>query len=88
MEEKKYEPGKVEISSEEYRDLVREAVKEGERASRLSCENWKLEKEIKTLKEELALTRKALEEKNAIVRKLECYIEKIDPMSGLKLKED
>ena len=65
MEEKNYEAGRVEISSAEYRDLVTEAVESKEAASRLRNENWKLESETKSLKEELACAMKRIDELKA-----------------------
>lgn len=61
MEEKKYEAGRVEISSAEYRDLVTEAVKAREEASQCRSEKWKLESEKKKAEEELAVVRKELD---------------------------
>lgn len=60
MEEKKYEAGRVEISSAEYRDLVTEAVKAREEASQCRSEKWKLESENKKLQTELEETKKEL----------------------------
>ena len=57
MEEKKYEAGKVEISSAEYRDLVTEAVTARHEASEMRSEKWRLEDTLKKTKEELELTR-------------------------------
>ena len=70
MDEKKYEAGRVEISSAEYRDLVKEAVESSEIASRLRNENWKLESENKKLEEELSLAKKHVEE---LISKLNMY---------------
>ena len=58
MEEKNYEAGRVEISSAEYRDLVKEAVEARHDASVERSERWKLEDTLKKTKEELELTRK------------------------------
>ena len=60
MEEKKYEAGRVEISSAEYRDLVTEAVKSSEEASRVRSEKWKLEDEKRKLEEQLAIAHKEI----------------------------
>ena len=53
MEEKKYEAGKVEISSAEYRDLVKEAVEARRDASEIRSEKWRLETELRECKEKL-----------------------------------
>lgn len=66
MEEKKYEAGKVEISSAEYRDLVTEAVTARHEASEMRSEKWKLEDTLRKTKEELELTRKRVLELESI----------------------
>ena len=66
MEEKKYEAGKVEISSAEYRDLVTEAVEARHDASEMRSEKWKIEDTLKKTKEELELTRKRVCELESI----------------------
>ena len=71
MDEKTYEAGRVEISSAEYRDLVTEAVKNQEVASQLRSEKWKLESEVKALKEELACAMKHVDELKATLNKYE-----------------
>ena len=72
MDEKKYEAGRVEISSAEYRDLVTEAVESRESASHFRSENWKLESENKKLEEELSLTKKHVEELKSKLDMYEC----------------
>lgn len=62
MEEKKYEAGKVEISSAEYRDLVTEAVEARHDASEMRSQKWKIEDTLKKTQEELELTRKRVVE--------------------------
>ena len=62
MEEKKYEAGRVEISSAEYRDLVTEAVEARRDASEARTEKWRLESENGKLKKELEETRKRIAE--------------------------
>lgn len=53
MDDKKvYEPGKVEISSQEYRDLVSEMVEARKDADKYRSDFWKKEDEVKKLKEE------------------------------------
>ena len=66
MEEKNYEAGRVEISSAEYRDLVKEAVEARNDASVARSERWKLEDTLKKTKEELELTRKRVLELESI----------------------
>lgn len=70
MEEKTYEAGRVEISSAEYRDLVKEAVKSSEDASRLRSEKWNLEGQLAKAHKEIA----ALSEKvEAMTEELSSY---------------
>lgn len=66
MEEKKYEAGKVEITSTEYRDLVTQAVEARSEASRERSKRWELESELKKTQEELELTRKRVCELESI----------------------
>lgn len=70
MEEKKYEAGRVEISSAEYRDLVTEAVEARNDASRERSKRWELETEIKKTKDELELTRKKVCELETLIEAL------------------
>lgn len=53
MEDKKYEAGRVEISSAEYRDLVEEATKNSIEASEARSDRWRAESERDKLKAEL-----------------------------------
>lgn len=62
MEDKKYEAGKVEISSAEYRDLVTEAVTARSEASQERSRRWEVEETLKKTKEELELTKKKVGE--------------------------
>ena len=73
MEDKKYEAGRVEISSAEYRDLVKEACEARRDASEMRSEKWKLEDEIKKYKEELANANKKIEELESMIRNLQTY---------------
>ena len=73
MEDKKYEAGRVEISSAEYRDLVKEAVEARHEASQQRSEKWKLEDELKKCKEELALAQKKIDELESLMRNLQAY---------------
>lgn len=70
MEEKNYEAGKVEISSAEYRDLVKEAVEASNQASQERSLRWKAEDDLKKTTEELALTRKRVAELESILDSL------------------
>lgn len=53
MDEKKYEAGRVEISSAEYRDLVTEATENRIAASEARSDKWRAESERDKLKAEL-----------------------------------
>lgn len=86
MEEQKYEAGRVEISSTEYRDLVTEAVTARQEASEQRGERWRIERERDNLKEELALTRKRLEELEFILNNLRSPID--DCRSTPRREED
>ena len=70
MEEKKYEAGRVEISSAEYRDLVAEAVEARNNASQERSKRWELESELKKTKEELEHTRKKVCELENLIQAL------------------
>ena len=61
MENKKYE-GCVVITSEEYRELVTEAVQNKADYERACSERWKAEAENHKLKEEVAALNKKLQE--------------------------
>ena len=67
MEEKKYEAGRVEISSAEYRDLVTEAVEARRDASESRSEKWRLESEQKKLETKLAEANKRIAELESIL---------------------
>ena len=71
MEEKKYEAGRVEISSAEYRDLVKDMVEAQKDASEARSARWKADTENSKLKEELALARKKIEELEILNAKLQ-----------------
>lgn len=70
MEEKKYEAGKVEISSAEYRDLVKDMVEAQKDASEARSRSWSLQAENNKLKEELDLARKKIAELESLNAKL------------------
>lgn len=67
MEDKKYEAGRVEISSAEYRDLVTKATENRIAASDARSEKWKLERERDDLKKELESARAQITELKKIV---------------------
>ena len=71
MEEKKYEAGRVEISSAEYRDLVTEAVEARRDASESRSEKWKLESEKSKLSKELEEANKKIAELESAIRNLQ-----------------
>lgn len=55
MDEKKtFLPGKTEISSEEYRDIISRLVLADAEVDRLRVENWKLADRCRVLESELA----------------------------------
>ena len=67
MEEKKYEAGKVEISSTEYRELIRDMVEARRDASENRSEKWKVESERDALKKELELAMKKIAELESVI---------------------
>lgn len=74
MEEKKYEAGRVEISSAEYRDLVKEAIEARHEASEQRSEKWKLESEKNKLSKELEETRKKVAELESVLASLQASV--------------
>lgn len=61
MEEKKYDfNGKVEISTEEYRDLIKSSVENEHSANEYRSKCWSQESEIKKLKEKITAQEKAI----------------------------
>ena len=71
MDEKKYESGKVEISSAEYRDLIKEMVEAKRDASEIRSEKWKLEDEKRKLEQELDSAKKKIAELEGILGSLQ-----------------
>jgi predicted nucleic acid-binding Zn-ribbon protein len=71
MEEKKYEAGKVEISSAEYRDLIKEMVEAQRDASEARSEKWRLESEKSKLSQELEAANKKIAELESILSTLQ-----------------
>jgi predicted RNase H-like nuclease (RuvC/YqgF family) len=67
MEEKNYEAGKVEISSAEYRDLIKDAVEAQMEASQQRSEKWRLESENSKLAKELEESKKRIAELESIL---------------------
>ena len=67
MEEKKYEAGKVEISSTEYRELIRDMVEARRDASENRSEKWRVENERDALKKELELAMKKIAELERVI---------------------
>jgi predicted nucleic acid-binding Zn-ribbon protein len=70
MEERKYEVGRVEISSTEYRDLVKEAVEARRDASDCRSEKWKVERERDNLKKELESATNRIAELESVISNL------------------
>jgi hypothetical protein len=61
MEDKKYEfNGKVEISTEEYRDLMKAAIENEHQASDYRSKYWSEESKVKDLNEKLGNLEKAI----------------------------
>ena len=74
MEEKKYEAGRVEISSAEYRDLVTTAVAAEKDASDARSRMWKAESERDKLAKELEETRKKVSELESLLATLQASV--------------
>lgn len=74
MEEKKYEAGRVEISSTEYRDLVTEAVEARRDASESRSEKWRAESERDKLKKELDVANKRIAELESVLASLQTSV--------------
>lgn len=71
MDEKKYETGKVEISSAEYRDLIKEAIEARCDASQARSDKWRLEDEKRKISQELELANKKIAELESVVSNLQ-----------------
>lgn len=61
MDEKKYEAGRVEISSAEYRDLVTEVTENRIGAMNAKSDKWRAEAERDMLKDELKKAKAEIE---------------------------
>ena len=70
MEDKTYEVGRVEITSTEYRDLVKEAVEASRDASESRSAKWKAESERDAIKKELDLARSEIAR---LKSEIDCY---------------
>lgn len=70
-EDKKYEAGRVEITSEEYRDLVKEAIEARNDASHARSDRWKIEIERDKIAKELELANKKIAELESLVDSLQ-----------------
>lgn len=68
---KEYEVGYVDITTEEYKDIITEAVSNRKDAEFERERRWKAESENKLLKEEIALMRKKIAELESELR--ECF---------------
>lgn len=93
MEEKKYEAGKVEISSAEYRDLIKEAVEARNDASQARSEKWKLESEKDKISKELELANKKIAELESLIsgiqsQKAYTYITSTPPQNNPWLQHE
>lgn len=74
MEEKKYEAGRVEISSAEYRDLVTTAVAAEKDASEARSRMWEARSERDKVTKELEETRKKVSELESILATLQASV--------------
>ena len=89
MEEKKYEAGRVAISSAEYRDLVKEATEASRDASEARSRRWELENELSKTKKELEETQKKVRELESIIEALRANPPLYNiPASGRPLRLD
>lgn len=71
MEEKKYEAGRVEISSAEYRDLIKDMVEAQIEASENRSRCWSMESEKNKLANELEAANKRIAELERILSSLQ-----------------
>lgn len=71
MEDKKYEAGRVEISSAEYRELVTDAVTNEKAAYEARNERWKAETERDKAKKELEEARAKIAELESTLQALQ-----------------
>lgn len=71
MEEKKYEAGRVEISSAEYRDLIKDAVEAQKDASDARSRMWEARSERDKLAKEIEEANKKIAELEGTIRNLQ-----------------
>ena len=81
MENKVYEEGMVEITTTEYRDIITEMVEHRKDAEYERERRWKIEAELRTVKEELLLTQKRVVELEARLADME-YVAKEVAING------
>ncbi len=81
MEKKEYEITLVEITTEEYRDIITEMVENRKDAEKYMLEKYRAEKENEALKEELLLTQKRVVELEARLADME-YVAKEVAING------
>ena len=74
MEEKKYEAGRVEISSAEYRDLIKDMVEAQKEASDARSRMWEARSERDKLSKELEETRKKVAELESVLASLQASV--------------
>ena len=74
MEEKKYEAGRVEISSAEYRVLIKDMVEAQKEASDARSRMWEARSERDKLAKELEETRKKVSELESILATLQASV--------------
>lgn len=78
MQEKTYTPGTVNISTEEYRDLITEMTESKQNADNYRSQKWDVEKERNDLKKEL-------EDMKSKLAKLQAFVNSTDELA-LKYK--
>lgn len=74
MEQKKYATVYIEITAEEYKDLIVELTEHRKDAESERHLRWKAETELKAAKEELASLRKRIDE---LIHRYECVCEEV-----------
>ena len=79
---KEYEIGYVDITTEEYKDLIIEMVENRKDAEFERDRRWKAEAELKTIKAELNEVKLALEEKTAELQFALRHIEELKEVAN------
>ena len=70
MEEKKYSIiGKVEIGTDEYRELIESRMEQEKRADSYMRDGWKKDEEIKTLKKEVETLKGEVDKLKKFIKK-------------------